>query len=289
MRSSRRIPAWLFATMLSLSSAAPLFAQQTAVPSADDKTGTNPLNIQAEAAVSNEFQSLPDTLFRNNSRYRYVTPLARRTMSAAIDILIVASNVTGRTEAAFGDLSAQWQWIPWIGTSKGVVVCVDTTWRTSTNDALGAGRHTVAPFAQMVFPYRTIVAAVRYAQRQSIGADADRLSVSQGIASLYLAWLPVPAVWLIAEPQTVGYRQRRSISCSTSGYCGVFFSVPQISIGRDGRDGQGGRLDGRLLPASHPASRLSCLSCPVTTTSRTPQDRASPYRSARDGTRDRSD
>jgi hypothetical protein len=74
----------------------------------------------------------------------------------------VASNVTGRTELAFGDLGVRWSWIPWIGSSRGVVVGVDTTWSTATNDALGDGRHTLASFVQMVFlPWPTTVVAAR--------------------------------------------------------------------------------------------------------------------------------
>jgi hypothetical protein len=200
MRPARAVTSWLCVTLLSLGATAHASAQT--LPSSDDKTGTNPLNIQSAVAASNEFQSLPDALFWNYSRYRYVMPLARRTMSAGIDIPIVTSNVTGRTEVAFGDLGAQWKWIPWIEKSKGIVVGVDTTWSTSTNEALGAGRHVVTPFVQMVFlPSGSVVAGVSYAQRESIGGDADRLDVSQGIASLYLAWLPARTTWLIAEPQ----------------------------------------------------------------------------------------
>src|SRR5207249_5929538 len=38
----------------------------TVLPTADDKTGTNPLNIQTTVAVLNEFRSLPDELFSNH-------------------------------------------------------------------------------------------------------------------------------------------------------------------------------------------------------------------------------
>jgi cell division septation protein DedD len=44
-----------------------------ALPSTNDKTGTNPLNIQTTVVVVNDFRSLPDALFENTSRYRYVS------------------------------------------------------------------------------------------------------------------------------------------------------------------------------------------------------------------------
>jgi hypothetical protein len=138
------------------------------------------------------------------TRRRYVVPLARRRMSASLDLPIVASNVTGRTELALGDLGLCWSWIPWIRSSRGVVVGVDTTWSTATNDALGDGRHTLAPFVQMVFlPSPTTVVAARYAQRESLGGDSRRLDISQGTATLYLAWLPAAAMWIIAEAQLI--------------------------------------------------------------------------------------
>jgi hypothetical protein len=91
------------------------------------------------SVVLNEFRSLPEDLFTNTSRYRYVVPLARRRMSASFDLPIVASNVTGRTELAFGDLGVRWSWIPWIRSSRGVVVGVDTTWSTETRHLAGNG------------------------------------------------------------------------------------------------------------------------------------------------------
>jgi len=175
-----------------------------ALPSTDDKTGTNPLNIQTTVVVVNDFRSLPDALFSNTSRYRYVMPLARRRMSAWLDLPILASNVTGRTEAAFGDLGVRWSWIPWIQRSRGVLVGVDTAWRTATNEALGDGRHTLAPFVQMVFlPSPATVTGASYMQRQSVGGDSQRLDISEGVATFYLAWLPTAAMWTIAEPQMV--------------------------------------------------------------------------------------
>jgi len=185
----------------------------TVLPNADDKTGTNPLNIQTTVVVLNEFRSLPDELFNNQSRYRYVIPVARRRMSARVDIPIVASNVTGRTEAAFGDLDFGWSWIPWIERSHGVLAGVDTTWNTSTNDALGRGRHTVAPFVQMVFlPSPTTTISAGYEQRQSVGGDRNRLDVSEGMATLRLTWLPVPAMWIIAEPRILMDYERDNTS-----------------------------------------------------------------------------
>lgn len=172
------------------------------LPSTGDKTGTNPLNIQPAVAVLNDFRSLTDTLFVNRSLYRYVTPLAERRMSAGIELPLVVSNVTGRSEVAFGDLAVRWNWIPWNTQSRGFLVGLDTTWNTSTNDALGTGRPTLAPFVQIVlFPSRAAIVAASYGQRVSTGGDADRPNISIGTTSFYLAWLASPAMWVTAEPE----------------------------------------------------------------------------------------
>ncbi len=178
--------------------------QSATLPPTDDKTGTNPLNIQTTVSVLNDFQSQPDGLYANRTRYQYMMPLDRRRMSARLDAPFVVSNITGRTEAALGDLGARWQWIPWIAGSRGVIVGLDTTWNTATNAALGSGRHTVAPFVQAVFhQFTTAIVVASYEQRLSAGGDAGRSDVSVGTATFYVAWLPSSNVWLIIEPKLI--------------------------------------------------------------------------------------
>lgn len=77
---------------------------QSRLPSADDKTGTNPLNLQQTVTVLNDFESLPDGFFFDRAVYRYTMPLARRRLAARVELPLAMSNVTGRTEAGFGDL-----------------------------------------------------------------------------------------------------------------------------------------------------------------------------------------
>lgn len=178
-------------------------APTVALPSVDDKTGTNPLNLQTAVIVFNDFHSRPDRLFVNRSQYRYVTPLAGRRMSVRFDVPVIVSNVTGRTEAALGDLGTRWSWIPWFTRARGLLVGVDTTWNTSTNEALGYARATVIPFAQFVVrASRAAIVGMSYEQRLGVGGDTEGPDIAIGTLAVYLAWLR-STNWLVAEPQLI--------------------------------------------------------------------------------------
>lgn len=179
---------------------ASMAAQGPLLPPTSDKTGTNPLNLQLTNVMANEFQSLPDDRFVNVSRYRYAAPLVGRRMAATLTLPLVTSNVTGRSEAAFGDIGAQWTWIPWLRADRGLRTGVDTTWNSATNDALGAGVTTVAPFADFVLMRSSsLILSAGYQHRLSIGGGDDP-EVSEGRVGVYAAWLPRPDTWVIVEP-----------------------------------------------------------------------------------------
>jgi len=174
------------------------------LPSTDDKTGTNPLNLQQAVTVSNEFASLADALFVDAAVYSYAMPLARRRLSAEIELPLVTSNVTGRTEAGFGDLGARVVWIPWLAERIGLLSGVDTTWSTATNSALGLGRHTLTPFVQLILlPSSRTIVAPRYGQRVSAGGKGDRPDINEAALGVYTVWLPTPMTWIVVEPEVV--------------------------------------------------------------------------------------
>lgn len=174
------------------------------VPSTDDKTATNPLNLQPIVAVSNHFASLADARFVDTVVYRYAMPFLHRRLSAGVELPLVASNITGRTEVAFGDLGARAVWIPWLADRRGVLSGVEATWNTATNDALGIGRHTLTPFVQVVFlPSARMILAPRYEQRVSAGGNEDRLDVNEAVLALYTVWLLSPTAWIGMEPEVV--------------------------------------------------------------------------------------
>ncbi len=177
-------------------------AAQPSLPPTDDKTATHPLNLQQIVTLSNEFASLPDERFIDTVAYRYAIPLAGRRVSAGLVLPLVTGNITGRTEAAFGDLGARLVWIPWLTIGAGLLGGLEITWNTATNDALGVGRHTVTPFVQLVIsPSAELIVAPRFGQRMSAGGDRDRPDVQQSVVGVYAVWLPAARMWMAVEPE----------------------------------------------------------------------------------------
>ena len=172
-------------------------------PSSEDKTGTNPLNLQHAVSLSNDFASLPDGLYINRTVYRWTVPVAARRGAVTLELPLATGNVTGRTEMAFADVAASAVWTPWLGPRFGLLAGIDTTWNTATNEALGSGRHTVAPFARGVFtPSPKTVLGVRYAHQRSVG-DGLGPDINQGRIGVSALWLPTPLMWIAVEPEGI--------------------------------------------------------------------------------------
>lgn len=215
---------------------------QSHLPSADDKTGTNPLNLQHSVTVSNQLESWPDNLIFNRAAYAYTMPLAGRRLAARLELPLVISNITGRTEAGFGDLAVRMVSIPRLTARSGLVVGLDTTWRTATNSALGIGRHSLAPFIQMaLLPAARTIIAPRLSQQFSFSGQKDRPDINRTVLGLYMVWLPVPQMWFVAEPEvafdTVRHQKYGNVAFEWGRllFRGVgTFIRPSIGMGRVG-------------------------------------------------------
>ena len=184
--------------------AAPATAPISVRSSTDDKTGTNPLNLQQAVTLENDFAALPDGLFFNRSVYRYTLPMLSRRLAVSADLPLVAGNLTGRTELGFGDLRVRAGWIPWLAARWGLLAGIETSWSTATQDALGVGRPTAAPFVQIVFgPSASTIVAPYYRHRLSAGGDDDRPDVNRAEAGLYAVWRPSKTGWIAVDPRIV--------------------------------------------------------------------------------------
>ena len=152
-----------------------------AVADLTDKTGTNPANLQSIAELSNRFESVDDQLFVNQVTWRYGQAFARRRMRARVDLPLIFGNLTGRTEAGFGDVAVGWEWLAAFRGRVGVLTGVDLTFDSSSNDALAIGHHTVAPAVGLVVvPRDAFVLSVRYDQRLSFNSVEGRPDVNKG-------------------------------------------------------------------------------------------------------------
>ena len=146
-----------------------------------DKTGTNPANLQNVVELSNRFESVDHQLFLDQVTWRYGQAFAGRRMRARVDLPLTFGNLTGRTEAGFGDVALGWDWLAAVRRRVGVLTGVDLTFDSSSNDALAIGHHTVAPGVAVVFvPREVFVISVRYDQRVSLNSVEGWPDVNKG-------------------------------------------------------------------------------------------------------------
>jgi hypothetical protein len=152
-----------------------------AVADLADKSGTNPANLQNIVELSNRFESVDDQLFVDQVTWRYGHAFARRHMRARVDLPLTFGNLTGRTEAGFGDVALGWEWVAAVRGRVGFLTSVDLTFDSSSNDALAIGHHTVAPAVGIVVVPRDVVAvSLRYDQRVSFNDVEGWPDVNKG-------------------------------------------------------------------------------------------------------------
>jgi hypothetical protein len=146
-----------------------------------DKTGTNPANLQTIVEFSNRFESVDDQLFVDQVIWRYGQAFSRRRMRARVDLPLTFGNLTGRTEAGFGDVALGWEWLANVRGRVGFLTGVDLTFDSSSNDALAIGHHTLAPSVGIAFvPRDVLVISVRYDQRASFDSVEGWPDVNKG-------------------------------------------------------------------------------------------------------------
>jgi hypothetical protein len=177
---------------------------QSSADSAQDKTGTNPVNFQNELRLYNVFTSLPGDHYQNLSVFRYVMPFNNRTMNIRLDLPLVATDVTGDTEFGFGDLNLRWLWTAKQTRKDAVAVGIESWWDTATDDALGSGKNALAPVVfYVMFLNKQTIFAPAYQYKFDIGGSDSRPDISQSFIDLYYVYLPKPGQWIIVDPTVI--------------------------------------------------------------------------------------
>lgn len=222
-------------------SAQGLFGASPHQPPTDDKTGTNPLNLQQQVLVATTYVALED-LYLDETTYRHVVPVLHRRIALSAGIPLVVGNLTGRTETGLGDVSANVEWTPWLSRRGGLLVGLRTTWDTATVEGLGLGVHTLMPYGQFVVQpsARTIVAPF-VGSRFGVGGDQFAPDVQDTLAGVYAVWRPTPRLWLATQPQVVFDVARDSTYGEISGEVGYqwlrrlgTYVRPSMGVGSDG-------------------------------------------------------
>lgn len=179
-----------------------LFGASPHQPAAEDKTGTNPLNLQQQVDVSNSYFRL-DALYLNTTTYRHALPLFRRRVRLAGAVPLGYSNLTGRGEGGLGDVGADLEWTPWLSAHGGLVAGLRTTWTTATTGGLGlGGAHTLMPYAQYVAQVsRTVLVAPFAGQRVSAGGGDLAPAYNDTLLGATVVWRATRRVWVAGTPQ----------------------------------------------------------------------------------------
>lgn len=173
-----------------------------------DRTGTNPANLLDSAEIANDFRAIDEDLFFDTIAWTYRQSLAHHRLRAGLHLPMVFANVTGRTEAGFGDATATLEWAALARRRAALVAGADVEFDTSTNEALSDAHATLAPSLTLVLGLReATLLSVHYHHRVSMGAVADRPDVNDASLEASLTtrfangtWLrAIPAVWFDHE------------------------------------------------------------------------------------------
>ena len=221
-------------------SAQGLFGASPNQPPRDDKTGTNPLNLQQQVDVSNTYFKL-DTFYLDTATYRHAFPVFNRRVRVAGLVPFGYSNLTGRSEGGLGDLGADVEWTPWLSSRGGLVAGLRTPWNTATTDGLGlGGANTLMPYAQYVAQLSpTLLVAPFVGQRVSAGGDEFATPYNDTLLGATVVWRVTPRVWVSSTPQWLVDHEGDRAYGDVGGEVGVLvrrqFSAyvrPSIGVGR---------------------------------------------------------
>ena len=200
----RLATACLFALLISTIPAAAqgLLGPSPNTPPADDKTGTNPLNLQHQIDGSSTYVTL-ESIFLSTTTYKHGVPLFNRRLRVSGSVPFAVSDATGTTERGLGDVGADVEWLPWLGARSGLIVGLRTTWDTGS-EGLGLGTNTLLPYAQWAMAVSPgITLAPFVGQRTSVGGDEFAFGYNDTVLGVYALWRPSTRLWLSTQPQLV--------------------------------------------------------------------------------------
>ena len=206
--------AFLFLPTLSLAqdSAGPTVPLTTPAAASADKTGTNPLNLQTEARLFNDYQRKPRGKYFNVTTAQYVMPFLEGKAAVRFRIPLVASDLDGKSRFGLGDLNFRANYVPVATPKYGILVGLEASLNTASKETLGAGKNLLAPvFVYAMFLPGGQIFAPAYQQFFTLSGDRDRAGVNNGAFDFYYV-KSIPKGWWIVDPAvTLNYAQNTHI------------------------------------------------------------------------------
>jgi hypothetical protein len=204
---------------IALSLAMPSLAvAQSAEEKAKDKTGTNPLNFTYDARLYNEYRWLntDGDGSQNLLTGEFRMPIAGgkwqlrgKVRSNGLKADFDNDGFDDLDESGFGDVDIRIATVPYFNMEKkmGVFAGVEFFFDTASEDALGAGATSVAPFAFVAFfnplgPGSIIVPG--YQHTISVNEATGRDKVNQGLIDLFIVkTFNENKYWGYVDPQII--------------------------------------------------------------------------------------
>ena len=172
--------------------------------SKEDKSGTNPLNFQKEFRLFNEVQILQGSGYQNFTTLQYIHPFASN-FNVRLRLPFVGNDVTGSNKYGVGDLTLRANWVPFINRRVGVLLGTEFSFDTASSNALGTGKHTIAPVGVQVFFLKDgWLFAPAYQHTTSYAGDSARRNINLGATDFYLVKLTKSKRnWFILDPTII--------------------------------------------------------------------------------------
>lgn len=162
----------------------------------------NPTKFLKTVILYNEFRSLGEERFYNESVYRFILPKGKLKFQFTLPLDL--TDAAGPVEGGFGDAGLKISWLPKLTREYGLVFSLDTFWPTATKDLFGSGKYVVSSGVTYArFIGNKIFAPSLQQKLSAADAGDDRDDILQTQVDLYFVWKPTKTQWLIIDPQTV--------------------------------------------------------------------------------------
>jgi hypothetical protein len=175
-----------------------------------DRTGTNPADFRDTLDLWNDFRSVGDGLFFDEVTWQYGKAFAGNRMRVRAQLPLQLANITGRTEAGFGDVVAGWESLPVVRGRVAWLAGIDMGFDTATNLALTTSHTVLAPSTRLAFALRrNTVLSVGYTHLVSLNSVEDVSDINEGAFETSIVHRFGDGTWIRAVPAIVLDHERR--------------------------------------------------------------------------------
>jgi hypothetical protein len=173
---------------------------------AKDTSGTNPAVLSRTLSISNEYRFLPGDEYFDITNLRYTEPFFDGKASVRLTLPLNATGLTTEDVFGVGDISAKFNWIPFISRQQAIILSTEIFAPTASEDILGSGKWVAAPgITWAYFASPEVIIAPAYIHSLSFAGERDRVDVNRGDFDLYLVYKPQGERWWITSDMTLSH------------------------------------------------------------------------------------